>query len=231
MKVQTMQVTLRYEKVRTSNDKLEFSEVLSSFTKSNSTQKLDTQETILDFERSGEIINFDFFLLKHVKEKILNNINNGLHRTNSVNISGKTLKKADNIALLVKDIANYLIFEITETSLVDISEAVSFCNKLRFLGTQIAIDDVNHSEQGLALVYALRPEYAKFVLPKNIFEYNKFFTLISTVMAFSPKTTIVIENIETDKEFYLINDLLPFALMQGYYFDKGETFVSGLRYY
>jgi len=215
--------------VQTSDNETIFFEILSRFTKRSSNQKLDTQKTILNFEKSGEIINYDFFLLQSLK-KSLPNSQTSRNIKYSVNISAKTLKKADEIANLTADIAQFLIFEITETSDVDINEAFYFTQKMRFLGAEIAVDDINHSKQGLDLVFSLHPEYAKFVLPKNSNEYDSFFRLISKTVTFSPSSDIVVENIETAEEFALVSQMIPFALLQGYYFNTGETFIQGLRY-
>tara|TARA_Y100000588_G_scaffold72505_1_gene74835 strand:- start:25 stop:600 length:576 start_codon:yes stop_codon:yes gene_type:complete len=189
--------------------------------------KLNTQETILNFEKSSEIIEFDLFVLRNVVQEIKHNPTEEVF---SVNISAKTLKFAEQVVFIIKDVAEHIILEITETANISISEAAWFAQKVKQVGAKVAIDDINHSNHPYGLINAARPDIVKFVLPKQDQPIEKFTTLISYVRDDFPSIQIVVENIENFEQASYVNILAPKCLMQGFFFNKGEEFIKNLRF-
>ena len=220
-----MVVNLNYQPVYCNELCVSFKEVLSSF--SRSYMKLNTQETILNFEKSSEIIEFDLFVLRNVVQEIKHNPTEEVF---SVNISAKTLKFAEQVVFIIKDVAEHIILEITETANISISEAAWFAQKVKQVGAKVAIDDINHSNHPYGLINAVRPDIVKFVLPKQGQPIEKFTTLISYVRDDFPNIQIVVENIENFEQASYVKFLAPNALMQGFFFNQGEEFIKNLRF-
>ena len=220
-----MVVNLNYQPVYCNELCVSFKEVLSSF--SRSYMKLNTQETILNFEKSSEIIEFDLFVLRNVVQEIKHNPTEEVF---SVNISAKTLKFAEQVVFIIKDVAEHIILEITETANISISESAWFAQKVKQIGAKVAIDDINHSNHPYGLINAVRPDIVKFVLPKQGQPIEKFTTLISYVRDDFPNIKIVVENIENFEQASYVKFLAPNALMQGFFFNQGEEFIKNLRF-
>jgi EAL domain-containing protein (putative c-di-GMP-specific phosphodiesterase class I) len=189
--------------------------------------KLNTQETILNFEKSSEIIEFDLFVLQNVVKEIKQNPTEEVF---SVNISAKTLRVTEQVVSIIKDVAEHIILEITETANISISEAAWFAQKVKQVGAKVAIDDINHSNHPYGLINAVRPNIVKFVLPKQGQPIEKFTTLISYVRDDFPNIQIVVENIENFEQASYVKFLAPNALMQGFFFNQGEEFIKNLRF-
>tara|TARA_Y100001960_G_scaffold123978_1_gene132215 strand:- start:242 stop:817 length:576 start_codon:yes stop_codon:yes gene_type:complete len=189
--------------------------------------KLNTQEMILHFEKSSEIIEFDLFVLQNVVQEIKHNPTEEVF---SVNISAKTLRATEQVVSIIKDVAEHIILEITETANISISEAAWFAQKVKQIGAKVAIDDINHSNHPYGLINAVRPDIVKFVLPKQGQPIEKFTTLISYVRDDFPNIKIVVENIENFEQASYVKFLAPNALMQGFFFNQGEEFIKNLRF-
>jgi EAL domain-containing protein (putative c-di-GMP-specific phosphodiesterase class I) len=189
--------------------------------------KLNTQDMILHFEKSSEIIEFDLFVLRNVVKEIKQNPTEEVF---SVNISAKTLRVTEQVVSIIKDVAEHIILEITETANISISEAAWFAQKVKQVGAKVAIDDINHSNHPYGLINAVRPDIVKFVLPKQDQPIEKFTTLISYVRDDFPNIQIVVENIENFEQASYVKFLAPNALMQGFFFNQGEEFIKNLRF-
>lgn len=220
-----MVVDLNYQPVYCGELCVSFKEVLSSF--SRSYMKLNTQEMILHFEKSSEIIEFDLFVLQNVVQEIKQNPTEEIF---SVNISAKTLRVTEQVVSIIKDVAEHIILEITETANISISEAAWFAQKVKQVGAKVAIDDINHSNHPYGLINAVRPNIVKFVLPKQDQPIEKFTTLISYVRDDFPNIQIVVENIENFEQASYVKFLAPNCLMQGFFFNQGEEFIKNLRF-
>ena len=220
-----MVVDLNYQPVYCGELIVSFKEVLSSF--SRSYMKLKTQDMILHFEKSSEIIEFDLFVLRNVVQEIKQNPTEEVF---SVNISAKTLRVTEQVVSIIKDVAEHIILEITETANISISEAAWFAQKVKQIGAKVAIDDINHSNHPYGLINAVRPDIVKFVLPKQDQPIEKFTTLISYVRDDFPNIQIVVENIENFEQASYVKFLAPNALMQGFFFNQGEEFIKNLRF-
>lgn len=226
-------VDLRYQPVYSQNFVIQFYEILSSFKDKQSYEKLNTQDTILDFETTDTIIQYDFFVLAKIVNQIKIDRSNGINRIYSVNLSAKTIFKHNQIKRLIGDVAQSLILEITETCKVDTFKSVNiFCKSMHYAGAKIAIDDINNTKQWFNLISFSTPDYVKLSLPldKNIDKVDQAFRIAEISKKIHTNTTIVFENIEDTFQFIEIHRRFPKALVQGYLFNKSESLIEGLVY-
>lgn len=225
-----MIVDLRSQEMKRGNNLLGL-EINSKFYNRITKIPYSTEETIKDFEGSNKILAYDLFVLTNISSKIQETILKGEYITPvSINISAKTLSKVNEVVSIIKPIAQYLILEITETCITNIKDAEIFIKEVRSTGAKIALDDLNHSYQGVPLVHALNPDIVKFVLPNNSSDSDNFFKMIEQVLNFNNNIDIVIENVETENEFQLISNKFPKAFIQGFYFNKGDDYLLNLKY-
>jgi EAL domain-containing protein (putative c-di-GMP-specific phosphodiesterase class I) len=190
-----------------------------------------TLEIITGLEKSDHISAFDFFIIQQCANKIKEELNNGLTPTlTSINISAKTLAYPEDIVGIIKDVAPYIVLEITETYITNVKDAVEFVKQVKATGAKIALDDLNHSEQGIDLIDPLQPDIIKLVFPKNVMNSRHFFRFVHSIEKTNVDALLVIENISNEIDFQLVSTNTPKAYIQGYHLDKGEVFIEGLEF-
>jgi len=152
----------------------------------------------------------------------------------SVNISASTLNHiyhynsdddyVQKVILENPEIAKYLEFEITETTLMKSKKAASVCiNKLRDLGIHTAIDDFGTGQSSLAYIHELHVDKIKidrsFIVNES--ERKKSSGIISFIqqLASSISAVTVAEGVETNEQLEIIKKA-DISSVQGYIYSK-----------
>lgn len=204
---------LKFEAVynKSSNTKIEYIEILSSF------KKFSPDKVIFSMNRIGFISRYTQYLLKRVPER-------GCF---SINICPSMLMGKDGESF-IHCISSYynknqIIIEITENS------KITFCGvlknrieKLRELGFKIAIDDFGVGNNNLDLLKDLQADYVKidknFVLSILDSKNDKqYFCHLVRLLSATTDAKIIAEGVETQAHSNLLIDNDVY-LQQGYYF-------------
>lgn len=221
-----MKINLYAQKILRADDLLA-REITSEFPHSD----LKTLEIITGLEKSNQICLFDLFVLQQCADKIKQEIEEGLTPVlTSINISARTLAHATDVVGIIKDVAEYIVLEITETYITNVSEAVEFVKQVKQVGAKVALDDLNHSEQGIELVKPLQPDIIKLVFPKNIMNSRHFFRFVHSIEKTDANAVLVIENISNETDYQLVSKNTPNAYIQGYHLDEGSLFIEDLDF-
>jgi EAL domain-containing protein (putative c-di-GMP-specific phosphodiesterase class I) len=221
-----MKINLFAQKILRGKDLLAV-EITSEFPQSD----LKTIEIITGLEKSNQISSFDFFILQKCVDKIKNDLENNIQPVlTSVNISARTLAHANDVVAIIKDVAQYIILEITETYITNVEDALDFVTKVKAAGAKIALDDLNHSEQGIELIKPLQPDIIKLVFPKNVMNSLHFFRFVHAIEKTNVNAVLVIENISNEVDFNLVSKNTPNAYIQGYYLDEGQVHIEDLTF-
>lgn len=221
-----MKINLFAQKILRGKDLLAV-EITSDFPQSD----LKTIEIITNLEKSNQISSFDFFILQKCVDKIKVDLENKIEPVlTSVNISARTLAHANDVVAIIKDVAQYIILEITETYITNVEDALDFVTKAKAVGAKIALDDLNHSQQGIELIKPLQPDIIKLVFPKNIMNSRHFFSFVHSIEKTNVNALLVIENISNEVDFQLVSTNTPRAYIQGYHLDKGQIFIEDLEF-
>lgn len=209
-----------------------FDEVLSKIFYNNN--KLNTQQVILDLEKTNLIVKYDLTVAAKVAQHIRVLKLKGQNPTIplSINISGVTVnKRAYELFLLLEDIAPYVIVEITETAQLDIKKIMEFTSEYQKIGGEIALDDFNdisNSSYRLELLNACQPNFIKLVIPKSYKNYNSFYNFCKQSVFLAPNSQLVYENVEHSYELLSILNLHKSALVQGFLLATSKPFLFDL---
>ena len=148
----------------------------------------------------------------------------------SINFAYQDIKNKELIRLLYRfleenpDVAKRCTFEILESELIeDTQMLLSFINRVRKHGVQIAIDDFGIGFSNLEMILSSQPDIIKIdgSLVKNVDIDSKSLTLVEAIVAFSHKMGIkVVAEYVHSKEVYDILKNTDVDMFQGYYFSK-----------
>lgn len=146
-----------------------------------------------------------------------------------INISGRDLiipDALDQLAIAATSTGappDHIVFEVTETALVNIESAIAGMNRLKAAGFRFALDDFGAGQSSLSRVHRLPIDVIKidggFI--EHIAQDVRCRAAIGTVLELSRqmKVDCVVEGIETlDQSLHASH--LGAKLMQGYYFAK-----------
>ncbi len=148
----------------------------------------------------------------------------------SVNVSAYQLKSTAafndlfNSLETIKDIANYLTIEITETALIEnIDVTASLLNKITKLGISLSIDDFGTGYSSLGYLKSLPLDYLKIdkafisAIPESANDIH----IVQAVIALSKamKLEVVAEGVETQAQVNLLRDY-GCDFVQGYFYSK-----------
>lgn len=194
-------------------------------------------------ERTGLVIDIDFYVLEETCKKMREWIDNGLDVVRiSVNFSKYHFNEAGVAERIYKVIKEYNIppelieVEFTETAYLDKEELLEYTvDKLKSYGIKSSIDDFGSGYSSLNLLQNMDFEVVKIdksLLGKGV-ENEKAKKVISSIihMAKELKMEVLAEGVETSEELKLLQDL-KCDVVQGYFFDKPlpvEDFEARLK--
>lgn len=194
-------------------------------------------------ERTGLVIDIDFYVLEETCKKMRQWMEEGLELVRvSVNFSKYHFNES-GVAERIFDViqkygvpAEYLEVEFTETAYLDKEELLeSTVDKLRSYGIRSSIDDFGSGYSSLNLLQNMDFEVVKLdksLLGKGV-ENHKAKKVISSIihMAKELEMEVLAEGVETDEELKLLREL-KCDIVQGFLFDKPlpvEEFEKRLR--
>ncbi|MDV9640175.1 bifunctional diguanylate cyclase/phosphodiesterase [Clostridioides difficile] len=184
------------------------------------------------FEKSGFIIELDFYMLKKacsfIKKTFMKK--NKYTYPIAVNFSRVTIYQNDFYQRFLDTVREYEIpfkyieIEVTESAFNEISEPViSILDKLEKLGFLISMDDFGSGYSSLSLLCSLSINGLKLdkSLLKEKFNRAKVYSIIKCIieMSHSIDMSIVCEGIETKKDLEFLKTV-KCDLGQGFYFSK-----------
>ncbi|MDB0439696.1 EAL domain-containing protein [Clostridioides difficile] len=184
------------------------------------------------FEKSGFIIELDFYMLK----KACSFIKKSFMKKNqytypiSVNFSRVTIYQKDFYERFLDTVREYDIpfkyieIEVTESAFNEISEPViSILEKLKKLGFLISMDDFGSGYSSLSLLCSLSINGLKLdkSLLKETFNREKVYSIIQCIIEMSHRIdmSVVCEGIETKKDLEFLKTI-KCDVGQGFYFSK-----------
>lgn len=146
-----------------------------------------------------------------------------------INISGRDLimpDALDQLAIAATSTGappDHIVFEVTETALVNIESGIAGMNRLKDAGFRFALDDFGAGQSSLSRVHRLPIDVIKIdgAFVEHIAQDVRCRAAIGTVLELSRqmKVDCVVEGIETlDQSLHASH--LGAKLMQGYYFAK-----------
>lgn len=182
-------------------------------------------------ERTGLVIDIDFYVLEATCKKMREWIDAGLELVRiSVNFSKYHFNQkgvAERIYKVIKAYqipAEYIEVEFTETAYLDKEELLEYTvDKLKSYGIKSSIDDFGSGYSSLNLLQNMDFEVVKLdrsLLGKGV-ENEKAKKVISSIihMAKELDMEVLAEGVETREEFALLRDL-NCDIVQGFLFDK-----------
>lgn len=194
-------------------------------------------------ERTGLVIDIDFYVLEETCRKMREWLDAGLDLVRiSVNFSKYHFNEADVAERIYKVIQGYKIppeyieVEFTETAYLDKEELLEYTvDKLKSYGIKSSIDDFGSGYSSLTLLQNMDFEVVKIdksLLGKGV-ENEKAKKVISSIihMAKELKMEVLAEGVETVEELNLLREL-NCDVVQGYFFDKPlpvEEFETRLK--
>lgn len=182
-------------------------------------------------ERTGLVIDIDFYVLEETCRKMRQWMDDGLELVRiSVNFSKYHFNEtgvAERIFEVIQRYGvptEYLEVEFTETAYLDKEELLeSTVDKLRSYGIKSSIDDFGSGYSSLNLLQNMDFEVVKLdrsLLGKGV-ENHKAKKVISSIihMAKELEMEVLAEGVETDEELKLLQEL-KCDIVQGFLFDK-----------
>ncbi|MCC0650009.1 bifunctional diguanylate cyclase/phosphodiesterase [Clostridioides sp. ZZV15-6598] len=184
------------------------------------------------FEKSGFIIELDFYMLKKacsfIKKSFMEK--NQYTYPISVNFSRVTIYQKDFYERFLDIVREYDIpfkyieIEVTESAFNEISEPVnSILEKLKKLGFLISMDDFGSGYSSLSLLCSLSINGLKLdkSLLKETFNREKVYSIIQCIIEMSHRIdmSVVCEGIETKKDLEFLRTI-KCDVGQGFYFSK-----------
>ncbi|MGX9756155.1 putative bifunctional diguanylate cyclase/phosphodiesterase [Clostridioides difficile] len=184
------------------------------------------------FEKSGFIIELDFYMLKKACSFIKKSFMEKRQYTYpiSVNFSRVTIYQKDFYERFLDIVREYDIpfkyieIEVTESAFNEISEPViSILEKLKKLGFLISMDDFGSGYSSLSLLCSLSINGLKLdkSLLKETFNREKVYSIIQCIIEMSHRIdmSVVCEGIETKKDLEFLKTI-KCDVGQGFYFSK-----------
>ncbi|HBF1195886.1 TPA: bifunctional diguanylate cyclase/phosphodiesterase [Clostridioides difficile] len=193
---------------------------------------LSPDEFIPLFEKSGFIIELDFYMLKKacsfVKKTFMKK--NQYTYSIAVNFSRVTIYQNSFYQRFLDTVKEYEIpfkyieIEVTESAFNEISQPViSILEELKKLGFLISMDDFGSGYSSLSLLCSLYINGLKLdkSLLKETFNREKVYSIIQCIIEMSHRIgmSVVCEGIETKKDLEFLNTV-KCDVGQGFYFSK-----------
>ena len=193
---------------------------------------LSPDEFIPLFEKSGFIIELDFYMLKKacsfVKKTFMKK--NQYTYPIAVNFSRVTIYQNSFYQRFLDTVKEYEIpfkyieIEVTESAFNEISQPViSILEELKKLGFLISMDDFGSGYSSLSLLCSLSINGLKLdkILLKETFNREKVYSIIQCIIEMSHRIgmSVVCEGIETKKDLEFLNTV-KCDVGQGFYFSK-----------
>ncbi|EGT4246945.1 signaling protein [Clostridioides difficile] len=193
---------------------------------------LSPDEFIPLFEKSGFIIELDFYMLKKacsfVKKTFMKK--NQYTYSIAVNFSRVTIYQNSFYQRFLDTVKEYEIpfkyieIEVTESAFNEISQPViSILEELKKLGFLISMDDFGSGYSSLSLLCSLSINGLKLdkSLLKETFNREKVYSIIQCIIEMSHRIgmSVVCEGIETKKDLEFLNTV-KCDVGQGFYFSK-----------
>ncbi|EGT3956793.1 bifunctional diguanylate cyclase/phosphodiesterase [Clostridioides difficile] len=193
---------------------------------------LSPDEFIPLFEKSGFIIELDFYMLKKacsfVKKTFMKK--NQYTYPIAVNFSRVTIYQNSFYQRFLDTVKeyeipfNYIEIEVTESAFNEISQPViSILEELKKLGFLISMDDFGSGYSSLSLLCSLSINGLKLdkSLLKETFNREKVYSIIQCIIEMSHRIgmSVVCEGIETKKDLEFLNTV-KCDVGQGFYFSK-----------
>ncbi|AXU79712.1 TPA: putative bifunctional diguanylate cyclase/phosphodiesterase [Clostridioides difficile] len=193
---------------------------------------LSPDEFIPLFEKSGFIIELDFYMLKKacsfVKKTFMKK--NQYTYPIAVNFSRVTIYQNSFYQRFLDTVKEYEIpfkyieIEVTESAFNEISQPViSILEELKKLGFLISMDDFGSGYSSLSLLCSLSINGLKLdkSLLKETFNQEKVYSIIQCIIEMSHRIgmSVVCEGIETKKDLEFLNTV-KCDVGQGFYFSK-----------
>ena len=196
------------------------------------------------FEKNGQIIKLDFYVLEKVCQFLRRLIDSGIEPvTVSVNFSRINLYDQNFVPRLVSIVDKYeltqslLEIELTESALItDKKYVLSFINELHDYGFKLALDDFGTGYSSLNSLKDLPIDVLK--LDREFIVYDEVKgrgqQIIRTLLQLTESLNIqcVAEGVETKEQLEFLRDCGGCDLVQGYYFSKPldeKSFVEKLK--
>ena len=196
------------------------------------------------FEKNGQIIKLDFYVLEKVCQFLRRLIDSGIEPvTVSVNFSRINLYDQNFVPRLVSIVDKYeltqslLEIELTESALItDKKYVLSFINELHDYGFKLALDDFGTGYSSLNSLKDLPIDVLK--LDREFIVYDEVKgrgqQIIRTLLQLTESLNIqcVAEGVETKEQLEFLRDCGGCDLVQGYYFSKPldeKNFVEKLK--
>jgi diguanylate cyclase (GGDEF)-like protein len=193
-------------------------------------------EYILACEKTGKITQVDFFMINKIFEyiSILRFRNQLKNYKFSINISGLSFSHPDFCKYIIDKKkehninSNSVIFEITETSLIENFErSLKVIDEINELGFSFALDDFGIGFSNFETLKKINSSYVKIdgSFISNVVNDDKDKIIVKAINdiahAFGQKT--VAEFVENSETFELLHSL-GIDYVQGYFIDKPEPF-------
>lgn len=185
-------------------------------------------------ERSGQIIQVDYFMYREVFKFISERINAGLKIVPiSINVSRQHFKKLDIINYIKQLQQEYQIppkyveFEITETvCMVDTAKAMKFIRTFHEMGFKVSMDDFGSGYSSLYLLSELPIDIIKmdkcFLQTESLEKKER--VIISNIinMTHQLDITTLCEGVETSQQSDFLKSV-GCDIQQGFYFSRPVT--------
>ena len=141
-----------------------------------------------------------------------------------MDIANKSFMDTLEAKILGYNVAQRVIFEITESDILDDMDIVDkFIKRFRHHGVKIAIDDFGSGYSNFAYIIKLNPDFLKIdgSLIENIISDTKKYILVKSIIDLAHNLDIeVIAEFVSSKEIYDALNALGVDAMQGYYLGK-----------
>ena len=145
-----------------------------------------------------------------------------------INVSARQFKNRD-FPLTVKKIIeeenvnpNYLEFEITESTMLNVDESSQLINELKKLGVKIAIDDFGAGYSPLNVIKNVEIDTLKIdkSLLENVTQNERMLSMLKAIIGVGKtlNAQVIIEGIETKKQVELLKEF--FVVGQGYFYSR-----------
>ncbi|QDP20418.1 putative bifunctional diguanylate cyclase/phosphodiesterase [Sphingomonas xanthus] len=155
-----------------------------------------------------------------------------------LNISGRDLMVEESMDFLATTIVEagcmpeHIVFEITETALINVEAAVSSMRRLGERGFRFALDDFGSGQSSLSRVHRLPIDVLKIdgAFIENIVDDPRCRAAVGTVLELARQMQVdcVVEGIESGEQS-VHAARLGARLMQGYYFARPSSALDALQ--
>jgi diguanylate cyclase (GGDEF)-like protein len=188
-------------------------------------------EFIPPFEKSGAILDVDFFVYREVFAYLRRRLDEGLPVVPiSMNVSRVHINSDRMVEYVGRLFDKYQIdpelveFELTESIYIEnLEKAVVLISKLREMGIKVSMDDFGSGYSSLNMLSHMPIDIMKidriFLKEDNIPKNDRIILGSIIVMGRELDICMVCEGVETKQQFEFLKDI-GCDIMQGYYFGK-----------